>query len=183
MSDDFPIRRRIGHRPLLGIAAAALVAVGGGAGALAVGMSRPGVTMAPATPVAIGSLGSDSGIVTVRGRVAEIFGNKFVMADSTGRALIELGREGEDGTLVAIGEPVTVQGRFDRGSLHAAFLVKADGKVTALGPLGGPPHDRHDRHGPAGRDGDHGPADRDAPPPAAAVAPAAAPAVAARPTA
>lgn len=169
MSDTFSTRRRIGRRPLLGIAAAALVAVGGGAGALAVGMSRPSVTMAPATPIAIRSLGGSDGIVTVRGRVAEIFGDKFVMADATGRALVELGREGGNGTLVAAGEPVTVQGRFDHGSLHAAFLVKADGKVTALGPLGRP---RHDHRGPEGRPGDDDAADRDAPAPTPPAGPA-----------
>ncbi|RZM03953.1 MAG: hypothetical protein EOP68_19955, partial [Sphingomonas sp.] len=90
----------------------------------------------------------DDSIVTIRGRVAEIYGDKFVIADASGRALIETGREGEDGTLVGVGQPVTVQGRFDRGTLHAAFLVGADGKVKALGPLGRPPHDRGGPGGP-----------------------------------
>lgn len=148
---------RLRDRPGAALAAAALLALGGGAGAVAMHAARPSVTMAPAVPVAIRAL-SSSGIVTIRGRVAEIYGNKFIIADASGRALVETGREGEDGRLVTAGEPVTVQGRFDRGFVHAAFLVAPDGKVTALGPLDGP---RHGRHGPP-----HGPEDGpDGPPP------------------
>ena len=147
-------------------AAVALLAVGGGAGAIAMQATRPYVTMAPATPVAIRSL-SSAGIVTIRGRVAEIYGNKFIMADASGRALVDAGREGEGGGLVTVNEPVTVQGRFDRGFVHAAFLVGPDTKVVALGPLGGPPRGPGGpRHGP-----DNGPGA--SPPPAdASVAPA-----------
>jgi hypothetical protein len=153
-------------RPAILAAALGLLVVGGSAGALAVDATRPRVTMAPATPVAIRSL-SDSDIITIRGRVAEIYGNKFVMVDASGRALVDTGREGEDGTLVGVGQPVTVQGRFEHGFVHAAFLVGADGKVKALGPLGRPPHDRRGPHGPRGPE-----ADRPAPPPAAVPAPA-----------
>lgn len=163
-SPDRPTPRRFGRRPYLALAAAGLLAAGGAVGALGVAATRPSVTMAPATPVAIRSLGS-SGIVTVRGRVAEQFGNKFILADATGRALIDTGREGEDGNLVKPGEPVTVQGRFERGFIHAAFLVGPDGKVAALGPLGGPPHGH--RHGP--------PPPRDAGPAAGQGAPLAPP--------
>ncbi len=179
------------RRNRLVLAAAGLLVVGGAAGAVTVAATRPSVTMAPATPVAIRSLQSD-GIVTIRGNVAEIYGNKFVMADPTGRALVDLGREGEDGNLVTAGQPVTIQGRFEHGFVHASFLVGAGGKVTALGPLGGPPRGRHGPgHGP-GRDGpdrDGGP-DRGPgalPPPAGmaaprpAMAPGAAPAPAAAP--
>ncbi len=170
--------RRLRDRPRAALAAVALLALGGGAGAVAMHATRPSVTMAPAVPVAIRSL-SSSGIVTIRGRVAEIYGNKFIIADASGRALVETGREGEDGRLVTAGEPVTVQGRFDRGFVHAAFLVGPDAKVVALGPLGGPPHGGHGRrHGPD--DGPDAPpppgADRDAPPPP--VADSAAPATA-----
>ena len=60
-----------------------------------------------------------AGLVTVKGKVAEIFGNKFIVQDDTGRALVDLGPRGEDATAVAKGENVTVQGRFDRGVIHA----------------------------------------------------------------
>ena len=180
---------RVGKRGNLALVGAGLLALGGVAGAVVMAETRPSVSMAPATPVAIRSL-SSSGIVTVRGRVAEIYGNKFIMADASGRALVDTGRDGEGGNLVTPGEPVTVQGRFDRGFVHAAFLVGPDNKVVALGPLHGP-HDGDRRHGARhGRDDGPGappppgadPAG-DAPPPApvpanGAVAPAAgAPAV------
>lgn len=134
------------------LAAVVLLAIGGGAGAVAMQATRPSVSMAPATPVAIRSL-SDGGIVTIKGRVAEIFGNKFIMADASGRALVDTGREGETGRLVKAGAPVTVQGRFDRGFVRAAFIVGPDNQVVALGPLGGP-HDDAGRHGPRHRPDD-----------------------------
>ena len=166
-------------RPAILAGALGLLVVGGGAGALAVEANRPSVTMAPATPVAIRTLtNDDDSIVTIRGRVAEIYGDKFVIADASGRALIETGREGEDGTLVGVGQPVTVQGRFDRGTLHAAFLVGADGKVKALGPLGRPPHDRAGPGGPDRGPG-AGPDRAPPPPPPAGAAPVATPAPAA----
>ena len=168
------------RRNRLALAAAGLLAVGGAAGAVTVAATRPSVTMAPATPVAIRSLQSD-GIVTIRGTVAEIYGNKFVMADPTGRALVDLGREGDTGTLVTAGQPVTIQGRFEDGFVHASFLVGAGGKVTALGPVGGPPRGPGGpgrdgpggpggpgRDGPAGPGGPGGPG---APPPPAGMAP------------
>ena len=191
------------RRNRLALAAAGLLAVGGAAGAVTVAATRPSVTMAPATPVAIRSLQSDgrsNAIVTIRGTVAEIYGNKFVMADPTGRALVDLGREGEGGTLVTAGQPVTIQGRFENGFVHASFLVGAGGKVTALGPVGGPPrgpggpggpgHDGPGRPGgpggPGGPDAPSPPAGMAPPPPpmttGAAPAPAGAPAGAAAPT-
>ncbi|MGI4731359.1 MAG: hypothetical protein ACRYFW_06385 [Janthinobacterium lividum] len=150
--------------------AAGLLALGGAAGAVVVAETRPTVSMAPATPVAIRSL-SSGGIVTIRGRVAEIYGNKIIVADASGRALVDLGREGDDRSLATVGEPVTVQGRFDRGFLHAAFLVGPDAKVVALAPLTPPPHGPHGRPGPdggpdGGLDGGPGPdGGPDGPPP------------------
>jgi hypothetical protein len=144
-------------RTMLALAAAGLLVVGGGAGAALVG-NRPSVEMAPATPVAIRALASDS-IVTIRGRVAEVYGNKFILADPSGRALVDTGREGDRQVLATAGQTVTVQGRFDDGVVHASFLVGADNKVVALRPLDGPGHDR----GPgAGRPGHDGPG-RDGP--------------------
>ncbi len=154
----FPLNRRARFAAI----GAGLLALGGTAGAIVMAETRPSVSMAPAVPVAIRTL-SSTGIVTIRGRVAEVYGNKFVLQDGTGRALIDTGREGDRGQLVAIGQPVTVQGRFDHGFVHAAFLIGPDKKVQALGPLAGPPHRPHD--GPDGGP-DHGP-DRgpNAPPP------------------
>jgi uncharacterized protein YdeI (BOF family) len=167
-----PTRRSfpLGGSGKLALVAAGLLALGGAAGAVMMAETRPSVTMAPVQPIAIRALASDE-IVTIRGRVAEIYGDKFIMADGSGRALVETGREGQDGKLVTIGEPVTVQGRFDRGVVHAAFLVAPGNKITALGPIGGP---GHGRHGPGPQRDDRGP-DRDGPAPMPAPRDAAAP--------
>lgn len=172
--------RRFGlpPRPALAIGAAAVLAVGAVAGTVAGHVMRPAIEMAPLTPVAIHSLAAGSNVITVRGRVAEIFGNKLVIDDGSGRALVDTGPEGEDHALAAVGAPVTVQGRFERGFVRASFLVDAGGKVTALGPLGGPPHDRH---GPPPRPGEGPPppVTGNAPPPGAMAPPPPPPAAAA----
>ncbi|WP_420383959.1 hypothetical protein [Novosphingobium sp.] len=186
MSEPTDRRRFAGSNRAMVAIAAAFVALGGGAGAIAMHAGQPTVTMAPAVPVAIHSLTSGT-IVTVKGRVAEIYGNKFIMADTSGRALVDTGPHGER-ALVTVGEDVTVQGRFDRGFMHASFLVGPDAKVTALepldGPHGGPGHHHGPRHGPDDGPGDerengpgdgpdHGPGAPPPPPPPAAAAVAA----------
>ncbi|ANM11132.1 hypothetical protein AMK05_CH02758 [Rhizobium sp. N324] len=50
------------------------------------------------------------------------------------------GRRG--GALVAQGEAVTIQGRFDDGFVHASYLVRQDGRTEALRLHKGPPHRR-----------------------------------------
>lgn len=77
----------------------------------------------------------------IKGQVAEVFGNKFIIADASGRALVETGREGEGGRLVKPNETVTVQGRFERGFLHASVIQHEDGHADLVGPPKGPhPH-------------------------------------------
>jgi hypothetical protein len=83
---------------------------------------------------------ADSATVEIKGQVAEIFSNKFILQDPSGRALVETGRQGEDGNLVAKDEAVAVRGRFEHGFLHAAFIVHGDGKTVTLDPPHGPPH-------------------------------------------
>ena len=64
-----------------------------------------------------------------------------MVADGSGRALVETDRRGEDGTLVTQGEPVTVQGRFAHGFLHAAAITHADALDSPPpAPPGGPEH-------------------------------------------
>ncbi|GJE76130.1 DNA-binding protein [Methylorubrum suomiense] len=108
-------------------------------GAVGLSFAQKGdVATTPLEPVAISAL-APSGAVAAKGEVAEIFGNKFILQDTSGRALIETGRQGEGGDLVRKGETVTVRGRFENGFLHAAALVRADGTTTSLKPAGGPP--------------------------------------------
>ena len=109
--------------------------IGGGVAAAALQARRPVfVVLAPA-PIA--SM-RDWSPVAVRGAVAEIFGAKFVVQDPSGRALVDTGRAGEGGRLVAKNETVTVQGRFERGFIHAEAIAHADGRNDFFGPPGPP---------------------------------------------
>ncbi|MBZ9936822.1 hypothetical protein LB518_10985 [Mesorhizobium sp. BR1-1-16] len=152
------------------LAAIAIIGAGAAGGAAAVSAARANTEMAPVTPVAISAL-SSSAMVSVKGNVAEIFGNKFILQDGSGRALVETGPAGDNGKLVAPNEAVTVQGRFDNGFIHANFLVRSDGTVVAIGPVGPPPppHGPRGPHdhagGPDGRPPHEGPGPNDAPPP------------------
>ena len=118
-------------------------------------------TLLPAVPVA---KMTDDSLVAIKGQVAEIFGNKFVMADQSGRALVDTGPSGEGTALVKQGEEVTAQGRFDHGFVHASLVAHADGKVDELRM---PPPHGPGPHGP----GPHGPRDRGGPGPAPAAGP------------
>ena len=132
-SNPGPCRR---PRSLLVGAVAAPLALG----AVGFALAQPGprVTPTPVAPVAVSAL-APSGAIAAKGEVAEIFGNKFVVQDATGRALVETGREGEGGRLVAKGETLTVQGRFEKGFLRAQVITHADGRADVLGAAGGPP--------------------------------------------
>lgn len=127
-----PTTRRIG----LGVAL--LIACGIGAGATALAERGRMQVLAPLTPGPISAM-KDWAPVAVKGQVAEIFGNKFIIADDSGRALVETGRQGEGGTLVAASETVTVQGRFEHGFVRAVAIQHGDGRTVLLGPPGPPP--------------------------------------------
>ena len=102
------------------------------------------------TPVAIGKLQA-SDVVAVKGSVAEVYGNKFILQDDTGRMLVELGPQGDDGTAVTKGEQVSVQGRFDRGFIAAQVVSHADGRNQAFGAPRPPRPDREADRGPGRR--------------------------------
>ncbi|WP_195175452.1 hypothetical protein [Mesorhizobium sp. INR15] len=137
------------RRPYItGLLAAGLVALGLVAGAGASMLAAPRDSVMLMQPTSIATLAPDS-VVAVKGKVAEIFGNKFVIDDGSGRALVETGRRGEGGKLVVSGEMLTVQGHFDDGFIHGELLVHADGRAESLRPP---------RHGPRGLlDRLHGP--------------------------
>ncbi|MEH3158821.1 MAG: hypothetical protein PGN08_07675 [Sphingomonas taxi] len=149
------------HRQWVALGAVVLLAASAG-GAGAVAMTRPAVEMAPTVATPIARLPASSGIVTVKGRVAEVYGDRFVVQDASGRTMIDAGREGAN--TMTRGAPVLVQGRYDDGQLRAHFLVGPNGAVEAVGPgPGRRPHD-HARPGPDG-----------APPPPPAAGPGAPP--------
>jgi len=122
--------------PALFAALLVAFAVGGGVTAAALQARRP--TLVMLTPAPITSM-HDWSEVAVKGQVAEIFGNKFIVQDDSGRALVDTGRSGETGNLVAKSETVTVQGRFEHGSIHAQAISHPDGHNDFVGPPGPPP--------------------------------------------
>lgn len=127
------------RRPALA-AMALLTAAGVGAGANALAQRAHPVVLVALAPVPVSAL--KDGDAAVTGRVAEVFGNKFVLQDGSGRALVETGRAGEGRPVVAPDEAVTVQGRFAHGFLHGAAITHADGRTTPLDPP--PPPARRD---------------------------------------
>ncbi|MEN2747986.1 hypothetical protein [Sphingomonas sp. T9W2] len=136
----------------LGLGVAIGLALGAAGGASAVSMTRPSVEMAPTVATPVAKLANDNGVVTVKGRVAEVFGDRFVVQDATGRAMVDAGRDAS----VSKGAPVQVQGRYDNGQLKASYLVDANGKVTPVGPP--PPRPGHGpKPGPDGARGPGGP--------------------------
>lgn len=113
----------------LALAGAALLALGAAGGAGAMALTRPAVEMAPTVPTAVAKLPQSSGVVTVRGRVAAVYGDRFVVEDASGRALVDAGRD----SAPRAGAPVLVQGRYDEGQLRARFLVDSAG-AREVGP-------------------------------------------------
>lgn len=135
-----PARRHIPRRSLLAGVALAVLAIGAAAGAGGVKLAQrwqPQDVML-LQPGAISKL-QDGNPAAVKGTVAEIFGNKFILDDGSGRALVDLGPRGEDADAAVRGETVTVQGMFDRGIVRAQIVSHADGRAQAFGPPPPPP--------------------------------------------
>ncbi|MDB5691365.1 MAG: hypothetical protein JWO81_428 [Alphaproteobacteria bacterium] len=176
---------RLHSAPGLALAGAALLALGGAVGAGAALETRQAEAMAPGPPVPIASLATASRpwlgepVVTVRGKIAEVYGSRFVLADGSGRTLVDVGRGDEAKSGLAPNQDVTVQGRYEDGVVRARYLVGADGRVAALGHHGERGHGGHPGHEDLRRDR-HGDAPEAGPPPAGNpghdVAPTAAPA-------
>jgi hypothetical protein len=158
------IRRRFGRKPAVAALAGAILVVGAAAGAggtqLAQRWQPQSVMLLQPAPITALREGIP---VAVKGAVAEIFGNKFIIQDDGGRALADLGPRGENRNVVSQGETVTVQGRFDRGMIHAIILSHADGRTEAFGPPNPPPRPKRD-HGPKGKRSERGDAGPPLPP-------------------
>jgi hypothetical protein len=169
-----PPRRRLRISRSTGVAGAVAVVLIAGA-ALGAGGTRLAQNWQPRSvmllqPGLIDKMAERSP-VAIRGDVAEVFGNKFVVQDGSGRALVDTGPRGEDRVIVAKGETVTVQGRFDNGVVHADVLAHADGRNEAFGPPDRGPKGPKEAKGPKGpkgpKDGPGARADRGPPPPPA----------------
>lgn len=157
----FNSRKRRGRALAVAAGALFLAGIGGIAGAQTpppppVAPGQPQVVML-ITPMPIARL-QPADVVAVKGSVAEIYGNKFILEDDSGRMLVDLGPRGDDRAVVTKGEQVSVQGRFDRGFVAAQVLSRADGRSEAFGPPPPPP---------PGREADRGPGRRPPPPPIA----------------
>lgn len=157
-----PPRRHAAARRLItaGVAVAVLaVGAAGGAGAYRYIQQHRPQSVLLLRPAPIAQM-TDASPVAIKGQVAEIFGNKFIIQDDSGRTLVETGPRGEGGGLVKQGETITIQGRFDDGFIHAEVMTRADGTSEAFGP---PKHPRPgDR---PGQGAERGPGPGPAPPP------------------
>jgi hypothetical protein len=164
-----PPRRRV-HFSRGGIATGAFAVVLIAGAALGAGGTRIAQNWQPRSvmllqPYPIDKMAERSP-VAIKGDVAEVFGNKFVVEDGSGRALVDTGPRGEDRMLVAKGETVTVQGRFDRGVVHAEVLAHADGRNETFGPPDHGPRGPKAPNAPKGpKDGPGARADRGPPTP------------------
>lgn len=118
-------------RPVLAAVAAALILTGLGVGASAERLLRPEETQTLLEPIAVTAL-SEGDLGALKGQVMEVYGDKFILQDATGRALIETGPSAKDGSLVTPGEVVTAQGDLEDGLLRARLIVRADGTAEEL---------------------------------------------------
>lgn len=153
------LRNYIRSSPGMVVAGALLLAVGGAAGAGATFAARPVAVMAPVAPQKISSLANvarpwiGEPIVTVRGTIAQTFGNQFTLTDGSGQVLVNIGRHRDATDGLAVNQSVTVEGRFDNGTIEALYLIGPDGRVAALSRHGREGHERgrdrreHDRDG------------------------------------
>ncbi len=105
------------------------------AGALAAGLA---VAAPAASQTAIGTL-QTSGAITIVGTVTDVFGNKFVLEDSSGRILVDNGPDWFHRIEVKRGDKLTVIGRPDGGSFDSFTIVRADGTRQEIRPDRGPP--------------------------------------------
>lgn len=103
---------------------------------LAVGL----VSIGAATVVAQTPIGSlDDEAIEIRGVVADVFGNEFVLEDDSGRVLVETGPAWYHEPAVAEGDMVSVVGAPDDGSFSAYRLLLADGSELRIRSADGPP--------------------------------------------
>ena len=121
--------------------------------------SAPAAPVASTAPVKVNEL-RDMNAIRLEGRVTDVFGNRFVLEDATGRTLVETGPRGDRAALVKVGDTVSVEGAFRGGQVRAEGLTVGGGERIALErprpERDGPGRDGPGREGP-GRDGPAGP--------------------------
>lgn len=90
-----------------------------------------------AAQVDIGSIGNQDGL-TIEGTVADVFGNKFVLEDETGRVLVETGPSWFHNIAVTQGERLTVVGEPDGDGFDAFRITRQDGTEIVVRDPNGP---------------------------------------------
>jgi uncharacterized protein YdeI (BOF family) len=110
--------------------------------ALAAGLAAPAFAQAPAatatTQTPIGAIAP--GGIAIEGQVTDIFGNRFVLQDATGRVLVEAGPDWYHRLDIRQGERLRVIGRPDGGSFDAFTIRREDGReITIRRAEGSPP--------------------------------------------
>lgn len=82
--------------------------------------------------VAINQIGSDG--ITLKGKVAELFGDKFVLEDGSGRILVQTGPAGPQAIAVKAGETVSVVGMPRDKTFDARQILRENGEVVFAAP-------------------------------------------------
>ncbi|BBK33558.1 YpeB-like protein with putative protease inhibitory function [Stella humosa] len=103
--------------------------------AAAVGIGAGTATLAQ-TPIR--DVLSPAGI-SIAGTVTDVFGNKFVLQDGSGKVLVESGPDWHRKLDIKAGETLTITGRPEGGSFEAFTITRADGTTIEVRPAGGPP--------------------------------------------
>ncbi|WP_439597340.1 OB-fold nucleic acid binding domain-containing protein [Falsiroseomonas sp.] len=110
--------------------------------ALAAGLAAPALAQAPTPPAAtqtpIGAIAP--GGIAIEGEVTDVFGNRFVLQDGTGRVLVEAGPDWYHRLDIRQGERLRVTGRPDGRSFDAYTIRREDGReITIRRAEGSPP--------------------------------------------
>ncbi|MGX9963102.1 hypothetical protein ACVFYP_07245 [Roseomonas sp. F4] len=110
--------------------------------ALAASLAAPTFAQAPAAPAItqtpIGAIAP--GGIAIEGQVTDVFGNRFVLQDATGRVLVEAGPDWYHRLDIRQGERLRVIGRPDGGSFDAFTIRREDGReITIRRAEGSPP--------------------------------------------
>lgn len=125
-------RFSLSSRNKIAVGGLTLMMVGGAAGAGAYALThRPLEDWSGAPRTSIAKLQDDS-VAEIDGHVAERFGNRFVLFDATGRALIDI--PARETVNVALNETLRVRGRFDDGVMHAVQVIHASGATDTFWP-------------------------------------------------
>ncbi|CEJ12137.1 hypothetical protein BN1110_02434 [bacterium YEK0313] len=137
-----PFARRF-HPPVLRLPSAAWALVS----LLAVGSGLAGSAPAQTRLAQVTIEQALSNEVQVRGRVAEIFGDRLLVEDATGRILVELAETTDKPSAVAVGQILLIEGRLRGRTIEARRVAPvAEGAApeppAAEGPAGAARVDR-----------------------------------------